>query len=213
MRKEIGKGQDTLLWFDPWLKEGRLVELLNSDIPFTTRIRTWKVCNHTQNSTWTLSIPALSPVWQFIEVISISAQLDIWNWTTSNKVILLLLQPGTLSGLQVLSLSFRMLYGPLLKPKDVNVFAQGSAGKIVYKVKVSKIWDYTYWHVFYATQGLKSGITCSLNVHSHPTSEVSANSISKWIQHHMVSYHMRLNWSRKLSRRGTELMAHLARKK
>jgi len=42
MRKEIGNGQNTFLWFDPWLAKGRLVDLLDNIFPYLTGTLTTK---------------------------------------------------------------------------------------------------------------------------------------------------------------------------
>ena len=44
IRKRIGNGQTTSLWYDPWLKSGRLVDLIDSN-PTTTHTASWNVSN------------------------------------------------------------------------------------------------------------------------------------------------------------------------
>ena len=86
-RKEICNGKDTLFWYDPSLKEGRVVELLDTETPQMTGTQNWKVCNLINNDTWTLTFPALSPIWSYIENVRISPQNDKWLWTVSKNGI------------------------------------------------------------------------------------------------------------------------------
>ncbi|XP_020266328.1 uncharacterized protein LOC109841800 [Asparagus officinalis] len=80
IRKTIGNGEATSLWFDPWLQEGRICELLSQLTPQLTGTSTWTVSNIIQNSQWNFILPCLSPLIPFITKISVSGQEDQWIW-------------------------------------------------------------------------------------------------------------------------------------
>jgi len=78
MQRVIANGQS-----DPWLNEGRLVELINHNIPHITNTHNWRVSDIIHNGNWTLNIPALSPYWHSISCIRISDNPDTWKWISS----------------------------------------------------------------------------------------------------------------------------------
>ena len=84
MKKEIGDGQDMLLWSEPWLNEGRLIDLSDHNIPHVIDTCQWKVSEIIHNGNWQLSIPALSPLWTSITSIRISNKADTWKWKATS---------------------------------------------------------------------------------------------------------------------------------
>jgi len=76
MKKQIGSGQDTQLWYEPLRNEGRIVDLLRQETPQLTGRQAWLVSKLIQNGHWTFSIPAQSPTWDSISFIRISVQAD-----------------------------------------------------------------------------------------------------------------------------------------
>jgi hypothetical protein len=84
MRKQIGNGKDTSIWFDPWLDEGRLSELLPQGVhPHISYMNDWKVDKLLLGNQWSLSIPILISFWPTISSISVSSNEDCWRWTTA----------------------------------------------------------------------------------------------------------------------------------
>jgi hypothetical protein len=81
MRKRIGNGHDTLLWYDPWVKEGRLVDLLSHDMPIISDTDKWTVSRLLINSQWCCTIPGLHSVWNFISNVNIYDGKDDYMWT------------------------------------------------------------------------------------------------------------------------------------
>jgi len=73
VKKRIGNGQGSSLWFDPWLEEGRIVELLGRDI--CVAAENLKVSHIIRNGHWHLSLPGLSPIWQHIQETDIHAHV------------------------------------------------------------------------------------------------------------------------------------------
>ncbi|XP_020259485.1 uncharacterized protein LOC109835933 [Asparagus officinalis] len=78
--KSIGNGETTSLWFDPWLQEGRIIELLHYLTPQHTDTTTWTVSRIIQNSQWNIILPCLNPLISSITNISVSGQKDQWIW-------------------------------------------------------------------------------------------------------------------------------------
>jgi len=85
MEEEIGNGHDTLLWYEPWLNEGRLVDMVDQNTPQQTHSYNWKVDSLIHNGAWTLTIPVLSSQWTSISCIRISAQDDRWRWKATSS--------------------------------------------------------------------------------------------------------------------------------
>ncbi|XP_020243287.1 uncharacterized protein LOC109821515 [Asparagus officinalis] len=80
IRKTIGNGETTSLWFDPWLQEGRIIELLHHLTSQLTGTITWTVSRIIQNFLWNIILPCLSPLIPFITNISVTGQEDQWIW-------------------------------------------------------------------------------------------------------------------------------------
>ena len=80
-------GKDTSLWYEPWLKEGRLVELVDHDTPQITGSQKWKVNSIILNGHWNLSIPVLGQVWSSITDIQITQGIYTWIWTAESSAI------------------------------------------------------------------------------------------------------------------------------
>lgn len=87
LQKDIGNGDTTSLWFDKWLSEGRLVDLLPHETPYTTHTVHWKVSNLIKDGHWDVSMAFLSPFANTITAIPISANGDRWRWLPSSDGI------------------------------------------------------------------------------------------------------------------------------
>jgi hypothetical protein len=85
MRKVIGNGKSTSLWFEPWLKEGNLADILNLSSNQIASTYTWKVCRIIRNTNWTCLIPLLNSVWPSIVEIQIQQEEDHWLWTVCSS--------------------------------------------------------------------------------------------------------------------------------
>ena len=66
MRRQISNGQQTSLWFDPWLQEGRIVELIGRDNCLIGAQPSRRVSSVIINQQWQLTIPGLSHIWNMI---------------------------------------------------------------------------------------------------------------------------------------------------
>ncbi|XP_020245010.1 uncharacterized protein LOC109823135 [Asparagus officinalis] len=87
IRKSIGNGETTSIWFDPWIQEGRIVDLLHSLSPQQTGTGNWTVSRLIHNSQWNIIIPCLIPLLPSIANISITGQKDSCKWLpTGNGV-------------------------------------------------------------------------------------------------------------------------------
>ncbi|XP_020266403.1 uncharacterized protein LOC109841891 [Asparagus officinalis] len=80
IRKSIGNGESTSLWFDPWIHEGRIIELIQHPTPQLTSTENWTVSHIIQNSQWNITLPCLMPLVNAIAEIKISEQSDQWVW-------------------------------------------------------------------------------------------------------------------------------------
>ncbi|XP_020249268.1 RHOMBOID-like protein 2 [Asparagus officinalis] len=80
IRKAIGNGESTSLWFDPWLHEGRIIELVQHLSPQLTGTENWTVSSIIQNSQWNITLPCLMPLVNAISEIQISGKKDQWFW-------------------------------------------------------------------------------------------------------------------------------------
>jgi len=59
MKRSIGNGETTSLWYDDWLKEGRILALTGLQSPSILSAQ-WKVSDIIKEGTWTFSKPALT---------------------------------------------------------------------------------------------------------------------------------------------------------
>ncbi|XP_020250145.1 uncharacterized protein LOC109827551 [Asparagus officinalis] len=80
IRKSIGNGETTSLWFDPWVLEGRLSDTLYQINPHLTGTEDWSVAHIIQQSQWHVVLPCLFPIIQYISNIKIIGQDDQWFW-------------------------------------------------------------------------------------------------------------------------------------
>ncbi|XP_020263024.1 uncharacterized protein LOC109839002 [Asparagus officinalis] len=80
IRKSIGNGETTSLWFDPWILEGRLSDILQQINPHLTGTKNWSVSHIIQNSQWHVDLPCLFPIIHHISNIQITGQDDHWIW-------------------------------------------------------------------------------------------------------------------------------------
>lgn len=80
MIKVIGNGENTDLWYDPWLEEGRLIELVGREIPIVTATSNWRVAHLISNAHWNHLLPSLSSVWEYILSVQIIGGNDSWRW-------------------------------------------------------------------------------------------------------------------------------------
>ena len=60
MRRVIGDGCATSLWFDPWLQNSTLLQLCGLNTPLTLSA-TWRVSGIISNGSWELKEPAFQP--------------------------------------------------------------------------------------------------------------------------------------------------------
>jgi len=85
-RKVIGSGQDTSLWFEPWLDEGRVVDLVGRGDCKMTDYPTWQVSKLIQNNAWHLTVPSPSHTWPLTAKTDIHAQdFDSWKLTGNSS--------------------------------------------------------------------------------------------------------------------------------
>jgi hypothetical protein len=85
MFKQIGNGNSTSVWFDPWLPEGRLSDIIQQGpSPHLSYSNDWKVRKLLISNQWSFNIPILNPMMASILNIRITEDDDIWNWTYSS---------------------------------------------------------------------------------------------------------------------------------
>ncbi|XP_020266263.1 uncharacterized protein LOC109841729 [Asparagus officinalis] len=80
IRKSIGNGETTSLWFDPWILEGRLSDILQQINLHLTGTENWSVAHIIQNSQWHVELPCLFLIIHHISNIQITGQDDHWIW-------------------------------------------------------------------------------------------------------------------------------------
>lgn len=85
MRKQIGNGKTTSIWFDPWIEEGRLSDLLPHGMSHMSYTYDWKVDRLIIDNQWSLVIPSLNSLWSSISKLNISAHEDYWRWSPSSN--------------------------------------------------------------------------------------------------------------------------------
>ena len=86
MRKKIADGHSISLWFDPWLKEGSIADVVASEI--TSEDKNWLVDRIIQDGQWALNTPPLTQIWPVITAVQIHSDIaDTWccNLTSSGK--------------------------------------------------------------------------------------------------------------------------------
>lgn len=87
MRRVICNGEGTSLWFDPWLSEGRLVDMLGADTISLISSPNLTVSKLIVDGRWQMTIPALAPYWP--EILSIPLlnldSGDYWVWKGNSK--------------------------------------------------------------------------------------------------------------------------------
>jgi hypothetical protein len=83
--REIGNGISTSLWHDPWIKEGRLTELINYQGLSIANTLNWKVSKLIWDNKWTSILPALKVIWNYISDTPISGLQDKWTWLGNNS--------------------------------------------------------------------------------------------------------------------------------
>jgi mannosylglycoprotein endo-beta-mannosidase len=90
MRRKIGNGKDSFLWFDPWVADGRLVDLLGEELTITPGTELWKVSNIVRNGEWDTSSIIFNQFQASISYVCISETEDSWEWkgTTSGSFTL-----------------------------------------------------------------------------------------------------------------------------
>ncbi|XP_020271020.1 uncharacterized protein LOC109846208 [Asparagus officinalis] len=85
IRKAIGNGETTTLWFDPWIQEGRIIDILHNFDPHLSGTENWSVSHIIHNSQWQFSLSGLIPLKQSILNIQISGHEDYWFWLHNPK--------------------------------------------------------------------------------------------------------------------------------
>jgi len=82
MKKIIGNGQHTSLWLDPWLMQGRVVDLLGRNNWTVSDHRVSSIIHHNQ---WHMTLPELSHIWHLVlETDMNENEEDTWQWTASS---------------------------------------------------------------------------------------------------------------------------------
>jgi hypothetical protein len=84
IRKNIGDGKDTSLWFDPWTKDGRLIDMLDHNLPYMTGTKCWTVAQIIVDHQWIMH-PFLNSIWNQIDEVHISGESDGWSWTANSN--------------------------------------------------------------------------------------------------------------------------------
>ena len=85
MIKAIGDGQNTSLWFDPWVKEGALADIIGRHISEVMLHPSWTVSKIIQNEEWHCAgIPSLVPIWHSIMQTKLGPhKQDCWEWLST----------------------------------------------------------------------------------------------------------------------------------
>lgn len=83
MRRVIGDGVSTSLWFDPWLSVGRLVDIYGIQCPLLTGTSDWNVAKLFQHQNWVVLSYYLHEVSEEFFDIIVSDTADTWGWLPS----------------------------------------------------------------------------------------------------------------------------------
>jgi hypothetical protein len=86
VRRAIGDGRDSSLWFDPWLPVGRLVDILGENMPLITGTQDWKVSNIFHNQIWNLHHSFLHSIRDLIQDVHLSDTTDTWLWIPTSTM-------------------------------------------------------------------------------------------------------------------------------
>ncbi|XP_020258784.1 uncharacterized protein LOC109835211 [Asparagus officinalis] len=87
--KSIGNGETTSLWFDPWLQEGRIIELLHYLTPQHTDTTTWTFQVKKINGYGCIQVMVISPFLQLgIKFVHPMTNLSFTMWYGSQTQIL-----------------------------------------------------------------------------------------------------------------------------
>jgi hypothetical protein len=85
--RKIGNGKDTFLWFDPWVPEGTLVDILGDDLTIVPGTELHKVSELIKDGVWDLSSFGFANIQATIQSICISDADDYWEWKATKSGI------------------------------------------------------------------------------------------------------------------------------
>jgi len=76
MKVGIGNGEHASLWYDPWLKEGALIDHVGKLHPDIITHPDWKVSVLIQNNNWIQPVHSFATFWDWVLKMDIHAQRE-----------------------------------------------------------------------------------------------------------------------------------------